>query len=272
MNTMKHAFHLVNVLGNIVPHAGRRFLLDRLGLGKILQRASKGSIDQVKLPNGYDLFFNPMLHWNATNPKNHEPEVTALLHRYLKPGAIFYDIGANIGLHSLIASKIVGPTGRVLAFEPGEINLKYFRRTLENRIPNVSLHEFAIGAADEVRVFDLRGGAMSGKLVGPGENAVAPVSVQVRCIDSLIAEGYPRPDVIKIDIEGGEADALQGAATTLQTHPVVICEMHDFAPDEVKRAMKSLTEAGYQVTRIPDRSPSDHSRSHHIVAVRGDGV
>ncbi|KUM24681.1 hypothetical protein AU467_06090 [Mesorhizobium loti] len=213
-----------------------------------------------------------MLHWNATDPNNHEPEVTALLHRYLETGAVFYDIGANIGLHSLIASKIVGPTGRVLAFEPGEINLRYFRRTLENGAPNISLHEFAIGAADETRVFDLRGGAMSGKLVGSGEKAVDPVSMQVRCIDSLVAEGYPRPDVIKIDIEGGEADALQGAAKTLQTHPVVICEMHDFAPEEVRRAMRALTEAGYRLTRLPDRSPSDHTHSHHIVAVRSDSV
>lgn len=270
MNTIKHAFHLINALGNIIPHAGRRFLLDKLGIGKVLQRASKGSIDQVKLPNGYDLFFNPMLHWNATNPRNHEPEVIALLHRYLEPGAVFYDIGANIGLHSLIASEIVGPAGRVLAFEPGEINLKYFRRTLENGVPNVSLHEFAIGATDETRIFDVRGGAMSGKLIVAGEKAIDPVSVQVRSIDSLVAEGYPRPDVIKIDIEGGEADALLGAVKTLETYPVVICEMHDFAPEGVRRATKALMEAGFQVTRLADQSPSDHARSHHVVAVRGD--
>jgi FkbM family methyltransferase len=259
--------HLVNKAGNLIPHRGRRFILDRLGLGKIFAQITAGQTETATLPNGLTMYFNPVMHWNVTSPKGHEPEITAVLQRFLKPGSVFYDIGANIGLHSLIASSIVG-SGCVLAFEPGEINLRYFRQSIEqNGISNVFLRPIAIGPADGMMTFDRRG-PMSGKLIKEGEKAFDPVTIPVRTIDSLVAEGQPFPDVIKIDIEGGEGDALEGASEVLKSCPVVICEMHPWAVGGIGRAELALAKAGYTVVRLPELSVSSGDDVFHIVATK----
>ena len=143
----------------------------------------------------------------------------------VRRGGVFYDIGANIGFYSLIASSIVGPTGRVLAFEPGNFNLPFLRENAA-QVGNVEVCDFAIGKSDGSMTFDRRGGAMSGRLLSDTVQAVDPTAVKVRSIDSLVSAGFPQPDVLKIDIEGGEIDALEGAVATLRRRPVILLELH----------------------------------------------
>lgn len=125
----------------------------------------------------------------------------------LRPGAVFYDVGANAGFYSLLAAVLVAP-GPVYAFEPLPANAAYLRKHLElNRIQNVKLFELALSdhvgtapfAAEETRAM--------GKL---GPRGI--LTVQSSTLDALIQEQrLAPPDFIKMDIEGAEFLALLGA-------------------------------------------------------------
>jgi FkbM family methyltransferase len=242
---------IINSVGNIIPHSGRRFILDQLGLGKLFARAAAEKVDAIRLPNGLTLSFNPILH--GGEPAHDEPEVIDVVRRQLGDASVFYDVGANIGYYSLMAATIIGAKGQILAFEPNETNLRYLRQSLAQPfIPTVSLYPLALGVNDGTMTFD-GCGTMSGRLVDDAKTAVNPFIVNVRSIDSLVEKGHPIPTLIKIDVEGGEGDVLEGAAETLRRHrPVVICEMHTWAADGVRRAEAALTSAGYKIEQISE--------------------
>lgn len=262
------ALSLVNRIGNFIPHRGRRFILDRLGLGKALRRVAGGNTEMTTLSNGYALVYNPLLHSNVLNPEGHEPELIGVLEAQLKKGSVFYDVGANIGIYSLLAADYVGPEGKVLAFEPNDLNLSYLRQSIALGVHNVEVLDFAIGDKDGTLTFDRKGGSMSGRLISEAEKAVDPQIVKVRSIDSLIESGLPPPDVIKIDIEGGEGAALEGAVRTLERGPVIICEMHEFAPEGVKRAESVLMAAGYNLSTLHEGKEFHRVNNFHVVATK----
>jgi FkbM family methyltransferase len=257
-------FSAVNAAGNRLPRTWRRFIVDRLKLGSLLNRVSSRSISEVDLPGGIRLFFNPLLHANAVDPSFHEPEVVAELKRRLVPGFVFYDIGANIGLLSFTAAHLFGPQGMVVAIEPGEQNLRYLRKTPEQDPGNVRLLEVAIGASDGELLFDRRGGAMSGTLVAEASEANDPFIVPARSLDSLAWKGHPQSDVIKIDIEGGEDAAPGGAMKCNSRGMVVISEMKRFSRDGISLALNALEELGYRILHLADRSAGKQSTDQFL--------
>ena len=239
----------VNTLGQMLPHRWRRFLLDKLGLGRMLGRVTANARDTMVLPNGLAITFNPLMHWSVVKPEAYEPEVLAVLSRHLEPGMTFYDVGANIGLYALMASTEVGPNGRVLAFEPEENNLRFLKINAKaGRV--IDVHGVAVGASDGTVMFDRRGGAMSGRVMRSGDQAAEAVQVSVRSIDSLVEAGAPPPNAIKIDVEGLEGDVLKGATETLARYrPLLICEMHLLASD-AGPAVDLLRSANYRLERL----------------------
>src|SRR5574341_250760 len=69
-----------------------------------------------------------------------EPEQTSCFAETLKKGMVFFDIGANVGYYTILAAQLVGPTGRVFAFEPVIRNIVYlYRHTILNRVKNVTI-------------------------------------------------------------------------------------------------------------------------------------
>lgn len=126
----------------------------------------------------------------------------------VRPGSVFFDVGANAGFYSLLAARRVG-AGRVYAFEPLPANIAYLRKHLAmNRIRNVEVFEVAISDQSGTASFASESTRAMGKLAVGGALAVATAT-----IDSLIAgERIALPDCIKMDIEGGEYRALLGAA------------------------------------------------------------
>jgi len=138
---------------------------------------------------------------------SYEWEMQKGMAREIKPGTTFYDIGANVGFYSLLASELVG-SGRVYAMEPLAANIAYLRRHLElNRVHNVEVMEMAI--SDEVGklAFEPEGTRAMGR-IGTGGSAL----VESSTLNFLLEEGrIAPPDCIKMDIEGAEYRAL-GAA------------------------------------------------------------
>ena len=265
----------VNRLGNVLSHRQRRFVLDTLGLGHLLDRVASSDLAELVLPNQIVLAYNPLLHSHLTRDGRlaYEPDVLDAIQSHLRVGDVFYDAGANIGVFSFLAATLVGESGAVLAFEPEENNVACFRRSLAAAaLGNVTLYACGLGAADGEMVFDRRGGAFSGRLVGaPAEAQHRGISVPVRSIDSLVEGGAPAPSLIKIDVEGGEGAVLEGARRTLGRHrPAILCEMLSDNPDGVLRAFRALAEAGYtchsldRVRRLSE--PLDTDGTYHVFA------
>lgn len=146
--------------------------------------------------------------------------------RAIFPGATVYDIGANVGIYSPLASLRAGPTGKVYAFEPSARNLHYLRRHLAlNDARNCVVLETAVSNTDGTCHFS----------VGPWESSMARLSSQgdvlvpsITLDNGVYGEKALRPpDVIKIDVEGAEWEVLQGAnRVIMQVHPAIFLEVH----------------------------------------------
>jgi FkbM family methyltransferase len=136
----------------------------------------------------------------------YELEFQRRLAAEIKPGGVFYDIGANVGFYSLLASTLIG-SGRVYAFEPLPANLGYLRKHLElNRLRNVEVLEMAISDKCGTASFATESSGGMGYLEPDGN-----LSVAIATLDALVLAGrIAPPDYIKMDIEGGEFGALLG--------------------------------------------------------------
>jgi FkbM family methyltransferase len=159
--------------------------------------------------------------------ERYEPELS-YLKMILSPGNTFVDVGANIGIYTLAASKIVGETGRVLAFEPSVQSSPLLAKNIAlNGLTNV--HTFPVALSQKKgRAWLHRGPNPTlnsfGKdpsWKGDGEEVVTEILDQV-----LRKTHIDRVDVIKMDVQGAEELVLRGASNTVTSaHPVVIFEV-----------------------------------------------
>ena len=186
-----------------------------------------------------------------------EPAVQQALARELAPGMVAYDLGANIGFFTIIAARLVGPQGRVLAFEPLPDNVRWLRHNIAlNAFGHVEVIEAAVGAQERTARLEGGGAGVWATLSDDGEHRVRMVR-----LDDGIADGsLPVPDVVKMDVEGAELQALEGMRETLADHrPTVIVEVHG----TMTTVCAALRVAGYSVERIDPRTPDVHG---HVLA------
>lgn len=161
--------------------------------------------------------------------------------RLVDPDMVVYDIGANVGYFTLLASGLTGPEGRVVAFEPLPRNIRYLRRHVQiNHLENVKVIEAAVSDHDGDGYFDLGPSSAMGRLAVDGK-----LKVQMVSLDTLLAEGQlAPPDVIKLDVEGAEYDALRGGWKLLETHrPLLFLDTHGRKAHHFTVAL--LDELGY---------------------------
>ncbi len=118
-----------------------------------------------------------------------------------------YDIGANVGFYTLLASALAGPRGRVVAFEPLPRNLEFLRAHVAmNGMTNVVIRSVALADHPGTRPFDDTPGPSEAHLAARGS-----LTVECATLDALVAKGeIPPPDVIKMDVEGAELLVLRG--------------------------------------------------------------
>jgi FkbM family methyltransferase len=164
----------------------------------------------------------------------------------LRPGDVAYDIGAHVGYYALCAALKVGERGQVMAFEPLPLNITYLRNHLRlNGVRNVRLIEAGVSDTNRKARFHRGLGTGRGHLAEQGDYVVDVVS-----LDELCASGkIPPPDVIKMDIEGGETKALRGAHhTLLDHHPTVFVSLH--GPEAEQNCPAYLASLGYSVQWI----------------------
>lgn len=170
-----------------------------------------------------------------------ERDIRRVFERTVKPGDVVYDVGAHVGLYSVIASRL---GAQVIAFEPLPRNLRFLHRHIAmNDLGNIRVIEAAVSSESGSTSFEEHGHAMG--RIGKG-----PLTVRAVVIDELIAAGeLPPPRVVKMDIEGGEFDALVGMRRVLaESRPTIFLSTH--GEEVAARCAQLLTQAGYRLTYL----------------------
>ena len=171
-------------------------------------------------------------------------------------GDLVYDLGANIGVVTIALARRVGPTGRVVAFEPDPGNAAILRRNITAaELTNVTVVEAAVSAENGTTQFVADGSIGSGLASARAESLLpgSPerrVTVPVITLATAFAE-HGVPTWIKMDIEGAEVGALQAARDSLAaTHPMLAIETdHIVGRTTTASAVESvLRSVGYSVT------------------------
>jgi FkbM family methyltransferase len=187
-------------------------------------------------------------YWLGT----YEPELQAALRELIRPGAVIYDVGANIGYVSLLLAKAAGETGHVYAFEALPENAERWRKNVElnGMNPRLSLFAGAVTqAAGPVRFLVHSSGGMGKAAGSAGRNDKyqSEVTVPGISLDEFVyGQGNPPPQAVKMDIEGGEVLALPGMRRVLaEARPLMLMELH--GPESSRAAWETLTAAGYKI-------------------------
>jgi FkbM family methyltransferase len=219
----------VPILGNLAHRLSHRFFpADE----KVWARVERGSAEGL---------------WLELNPRTGqdylrgdvEPAIQEILSKRLKPGMVFYDLGANIGFFSLLAARLVGAAGQVFSFEPDPEIAERLRRNIgRNGFINATVIEAGIwsasGAVNFVPADPSSPDRGVGKFVA-GENSAVGTPTRCVALDAFV-QNAPAPDVIKCDVEGAEIEVFRGAEKLLTArHPLILCEMHSAANDKFLR-------------------------------------
>lgn len=213
-----------------------------------------------------------------------EPSTVKLYRKLVKPGDTVLDIGGNIGAHTLPLAGLVGPNGRVIAFEPTDYAIRKMRA-------NIALNA---GLADRISVQQVM-------LVAPGGRAVAPSlysswplfdtgeevhtehrgrlmdtsgALAMTFDEALRRLGVTSVDFIKLDVDGHEYGVLAGAKDTLAAHkPPILMELAPYLFREESRDLEGILELleglGYsmQDAATKERFPFDPMRLRKIIPV-----
>lgn len=168
-----------------------------------------------------------------------ELDEVSVMQRFVHEGDVAYDIGANIGLHSILLSRLVGERGKLHVFEPNAELLPALKRTV-GQLGNATLHPVALSNKDAKSTLFVPPDNSVASLadwttaspVYSTDGAAHEVACEERQMDNLVAEGkLPLPDFIKCDVEGAESLVFEGGRKTLNraNAPLILFEANECA-------------------------------------------
>jgi FkbM family methyltransferase len=255
----------------LLPQPAQRSLY-RLGpvtraIRGMLNRAAPGGLHEVAVAGGglagarlvLDLKTEKDL-WLGT----YEADLQAAIGAVVRPGMVVYDLGANVGYVSLLLARAAGPHGKVLAFEPLPSNLERLRVNVALNTEGSRMEIIPLAVSDRRgrAQFWVHASGSMGRVEGvPGRETahVRAIEVDTVDLDSFVFGARNRPpDVVKMDIEGGEILACSGMRRVLRNvRPVLLLEVH--GPEAGIAVWSALTETGYQVCRMGPGYPTVHA-------------
>jgi FkbM family methyltransferase len=163
-----------------------------------------------------------------------ERDELAFVGRFLRSGKTVLDVGAHQGLYSLLASKLVGPSGHVYSFEPSPRERRALGiNLLLNLCRNVSVQNVALGREEgSADLYVVQGYQRGCNSLRPpkAESKTSPVRVPLETLDGFALKKRLRAvDFIKLDVEGGELDVLRGGTHLLESRPrpIILAEVQD---------------------------------------------
>lgn len=238
----------------------------RLPDGAVLELLDRLSLHKRMDYPGHDLFLNVASadeYFVRLFSCRKEPETVAWIEESVREGDVFYDIGANVGAYSLIASKAASGRAKVFAFEPGFANFSQLCYNIQLNDSQENVVPMPIALSDEngfapFVLSNLKPGRTAHLQVNG--NAAAGAAGKERFVqtvptwrlDDLVGRlGMERPTLMKIDVDGAEPEVLRGARETL-AHPSlrglqVELETDDATPKSVE-VLTFLREAGFALS------------------------
>lgn len=197
---------------------------------------------------------------------HYELPIQEALSRELQPGDTFFDVGANAGFFTLVAARLVGTSGRCVAFEPAPDNCSSIREQIEeNSLHHCLLVPEAIADREGPAVFSFAApGSPMGHL-GQGQDNERQIEVNVTTLDAACAR-FGKPQFIKMDIEGAEATAFSAAPKTLrEIRPGWLIELH--GPECERVVKRELRAADYSFLTLEGMVlPANASLPKHFLA------
>ena len=267
--SVANPFRSLAACASISPRLRRLYAWAKFlpGIGPI----ARGAATRL-LPHGSRVWLQPSAGlarglWLNVDPRydpdyvsgTSESAIQVVLSKCLNEGHTFYDVGAHAGFLSLIAARLVGKTGAVFAFEPDPVNAtRIEQQTLRNGLGQITVFPVAVWSTCGVVHFQ-HNSDFSGRYSGfvteecPGRRTCEVEAVTL----DVFAQTHAAPTLVKIDVEGGEAEVLRGATRLFaDAHPVVICEIH-------KRETAPSVETffvgqGYKVRWLPSEFGERH--------------
>ena len=183
------------------------------------------------------------------------------LQKLARPGSVVFDIGANIGAHTLGLARSVGPAGRVFAFEPADFAFEKLKRNLAlnpELDSRTSAHQILLASTPSAALPEkiyaswplLASEPVHPKLRG---RLLTTSNARVDTLDQFSErERLARLDLIKIDVDGHEVPVLMGGVKTLtRFHPTLLMELSPYVQDEQEHGLDALVsllrDAGYLI-------------------------
>ena len=271
-----------------------------------LSRVAYAGLIKRDLTVKYGLASGVKFNAGAYNPDTslgtYEIPVQEVLSQYLKPGSVFYDIGANVGFFTILGAKIVNPEGKVYAFEPEAKNVATLRRNVEqNNFDNVTIIGKAVSKTTgaeklwlteycgshtltpenpelarkctNVKALSSIGSSQQPESVPSFLKVKECVTVDTVAIDDLLQQQeIEPPTLVKIDVEGAEIDVLQGMSQTLEKYqPIVIYEVDNENQEGLSNKRKQIDDFllshGYEIKPLAESYRDISWNVGHAIAI-----
>jgi len=196
-----------------------------------------------------------------------EQSELALAREFIADNNTIFDVGANIGVYTLLASQLIGKGGRVHSFEPlPDVNTLLHFNVSRNHCKNVTVNQVAVGDQNGVvQIFINAQNALSSLGNTHRGNVVDIKTVKMLTLDSYAESvGISRVDFLKIDVEGFEGHVLRGAAKLLDASPdlIVMSELakKNFAPlgFSIDETLNWMRARGFEIWMVGDHSLELH--------------
>lgn len=250
-NPEEVAGHMAAV-GQQAEHLVRQFVRSREFDRRDLLTAPEGGA-QLVVRDGYALYAD--LGDDAVGKfvvaGAYEPHVTAIFERFVKPGDVVVDIGANIGFFTMLAAHLAGPEGAVVAIEPNTSNCRLIEASRRhNRFDHVSIH--CLAASEESGLLALNSAYSNGSVAEPERSLATLMRSQlvpgVRLDDLLSLD---RLSFIKIDVEGFELAALSGFREHISRFkPTVVSEFTPTGMPDAAAYLRFYADLGYRLAVV----------------------
>jgi FkbM family methyltransferase len=243
----------------------RYFQRDARYYDSLLKMVVEGSLI-VKIPDfqgTFEIDIRSHILKTMLMDKQFEPELITIIKKYIDAGKDVLDIGANVGLYSVLFSTLIGKSNRVLAVEPTPLALKYLHGNLQRNGSAESVVVFEGIATDAKGDFHLNvipgmeEYSSIGKIVHSSveHKPAETINAKGDTVDNLINAFGLRPGFIKIDVEGAEYQVLCGALKTMREfHPVILAELSEKLLSSCGATPEMVTgllqQNGYRITSI----------------------
>jgi FkbM family methyltransferase len=193
-----------------------------------------------------------------------ERGLTQIMLSTLKPGMVFFDVGAHFGYYSLLGSTLVGKEGSVHSFEPTPSTFEVLQRNTISK-PNIRTNKLAMWSTPETLQFrdfgvtysafnSIQAGGVEGKMWDGVEGL--PCTVTATSVDEYVRETGVMPNVLKLDAEGAELNIVEGMTETIdRAHPILTVEVGDAPSGNVSNSrdlLDILIAKGYKPFEAQD--------------------